>query len=427
MTLSHEQQAAFDLIESTDKNVLILGEPGVGKSVLIRALLETGSKYYTIAAPTGLAALNVKGKTLHSLCGINPSSGIFAQDYNRFTSNDNVRNYIHHRLKCLVIDEISMVRADMLDYIDRFLRECKGVDLPFGGVQIVAVGDFFQLPPVANAQDKKDLLAAGYSSEFAFSAKCFTSFSVVQLTTIHRQADPKFINILKAARVGKVNAKHLHTLNKQVGAPNDLRIRLVPINKQADEVNFTELAKIKMPVASYEAKKFGYWPQSPVNDLLQLKVGAQVLIKKNSANRPPNQRGEFHSRIVNGTLATVVELPNEDNKRVLVRLEDGSEEPIWLARWERSEKERVNNQWNERVVAWYEQYPLQLAWAISIHKSQGQTFEKVHIDGKKIFAPGQMYVALSRCKSIEGISFESQLTERMFFANKDVLKFTKQL
>lgn len=427
MTLSHEQQTAFDLIERSNKNILVIGEPGVGKSVLIRALLETGSKYYTIAAPTGLAALNVKGKTLHSLCGITASTGIFAPDYNRFTNNDNVRNYIRHRLAHLVIDEISMVRADMLDYIDRFLRECKGVNEPFGGVQIIAVGDFFQLPPVANTQDKKDLLAAGYTSEFAFSAKCFESFQVVQLTTVHRQADPKFIGILRAARVGKINAKHLHTLNKQVGTSKDLRVRLTPINKMADEVNTAELVKLDGKPFTSIGKKFGYWPQVPANEVLQLKVGAQVMVKKNSADRPPNTRGEFPSRVVNGTLGTVVELPTEENKRALIRLEDGTEVPIWLARYERSEKERVDGVWNETVVAWFEQYPLQLAWAISMHKSQGQTFDRVHIDGKRIFAAGQMYVALSRCKSIEGLSFESELTERMFFANKDVIKFTKQL
>jgi len=426
--LSREQQEAFNLIEGSSQNVLLIGKPGVGKSVLTRALSTTGQKYYTVGAPTGLAALNVGGKTLHSLFGISPSSGIFAADYNHFTTNDSVRNYIHHRLNHLIIDEISMVRADVFDYIDRELRSIKRVDAPFGGVQIIAVGDFFQLPPVAMTQDKKDLKAAGYASEFAFDSKIFAdNFKVIVLEEVHRQTDPKFITILNAARTGNINAKHIHELNKQVGVPKDLRIKLTPTNKQADLVNDAELRKLDGKAETYMGRKYGYWPQDPVSPTLSLKVGAQVMVKKNRADRPPGVKGDFTTDVVNGTLAKIISLPSKSQAHAVVETDAGKQVNIYMARWERTEKKKVGESWAHEVVAWYEQYPLQLAWAISMHKSQGQTFDKVHIDGTKVFADGQMYVAVSRCRTLEGLSFETPLKERMFFANKDVKRFIKKL
>lgn len=426
LTLSDEQQRAFDLIESTDQCQLIIGKPGVGKSVLIRHLTTVGQKHYVIAAPTGLAALNIGGKTLHSIFGITPSEGIFQRDYNRFTNNLNIINYIQHRVNHVIIDEISMVRADMLDYIDRELRQIKNVDKPFGGVQIIAFGDFFQLPPVAKSSDIKELKDAGYASEFAFDARVFKdNFNVTILNQVHRQSDPVFLSLLDSMRNDKVTAKHMVMLNKLVGSSNDLRIKLTPLNRQADVVNQSELKAIQQPSETYEATKFGYWPANPI-DQLTLKVGAQIMVKKNSADRPPQLRGAFDSKVVNGTLGKVIELPNEQQPYIKIELETGETANIYKARWERREKEKIDGVWSEKIVASYEQYPVQLAWAISIHKSQGQTFEKVHITPKSVFAAGQFYVALSRAKSLEGVLLDGPVSQRTFMVDKRVLQFVNQ-
>lgn len=432
-TLTVDQQRIVDLIENSDDNFLIHGKPGVGKSVLIRALRTTGKKYYTLGAPTGLAATNIGGKTLHALFGIPVSDGILEPDFNRFTTNTNVTNYIQHRIKHLIIDEISMVRVDVLDYVDRVLKYVKGNDLPFGGVQVIAVGDFFQLPPVVNAADRKALERVGYRSEFAFDAKCFSSFKPVILNEVLRQNDEVFIGILHAARTGRISNTQIAKLNTRVESCTDFRIKLTGTNRQADTVNQANLAAIGSPIYESQAKCFGTWPAYPVEQVLQLKIGAQVLIKKNSADKPPRVQGEratpFTSKVVNGTIGIIEELPNTEDevKKVMVRLQDDSIVPIYWARWERKEKERTEEGWTEKILASYEQFPLQLAWAISMHKSQGQSFTNVHIDASQIFAAGQLYVALSRARSLEGLSLQVPVTGQKFWASHRVLQFTKQI
>lgn len=426
-TLTLEQQKIVDLIENTDSNILVHGKPGVGKSVLVRALRENGSKHYSLGAPTGLAALNIGGKTLHSLFGIQPSDGAFAPDFNIFTNNDRVRSFVQYQVKHLIIDEISMVRADMLDYIDRELQHMKGNNLPFGGIQIICVGDFFQLPPVTRSTDKKQLQEYGYKSEFAFDAFAFKGFKTVSLNKVLRQSDEKFINLLHAARIGGTTAAHLKMLNAQVSNVTDFRIRLTATNPQAELVNLKQLSLLKEKEEKFEATKFGYWPQNPVEQTLVLKRGAQVLIKKNNADRPPSFKGESSGKIVNGTICKILELPTKENNFAVVELEDGSIHNIYKCRWELKEKQKVDGRWSEEVIATYEQLPFQLAWAISMHKSQGQSFDKVHIDASKIFAAGQLYVALSRARSLEGISLQVPITKDNFWADEDVLRFNKTI
>lgn len=445
--LTPDQQRCFDLIENTNDNYWILGKPGVGKSVLIRALTEMGMKHYVKAAPTGLAALNVGGKTLHSHFGIPVSSGIFAHDFNRFTNNPNVLNYVEHTVKHLIIDEVSMVRSDTLDFIDRFLRHVKRVDEPFGGIQVIAVGDFFQLPPIVNKADKDAMKLAGWRSEFAFDAKCAADFKPLILEEVLRQkGDDGFIKLLHSARTGDVLPKQLQLLNRRVERPTTPRLRLTGTNKQALEVNSRELNAIAQPVVEFHANNFGTWPEFPAETVLTLKVGAQVLIKKNGADRPPEMaKGKFNSEVVNGSLGIVVEIVEpkknaadqlEDDvignneqryAHVKVELRNGNVVPIYIARWERKEKERVNGQWQEKVLASFEQMPLQLAWAISMHKSQGQSFDFVHVDPSSIFAAGQLYVALSRARSLAGLSLESPCSTSKFWTNKRVLQWTKEI
>lgn len=424
MTLTRELQDTFNLVESTNDNILIHGKPGVGKSVLIRALQETGSKNYTLSAPTGLAALNIGGKTLHSLFGIGVSDGVFAPDFNNFTQSPNVLNHVMHRVNHLIIDEISMVRADMLDYLDRALQHIKGSDLPFGGIQVICVGDFFQLPPVTKTEDKKQLKEYGYESEFAFDAHSFRGFKTVNLTNVLRQTDNAFISLLHAARTGDLTAKHLKLLNKQVGKLTDFRINLASTNKLAEIINMKNLSLLKSEAVTFEADRYGWWPANPVEQTLTLKVGAQVIIKKNNSDKPPaKQNGMASGKIINGSICKIMELPTKEKDYTVVELEDGSTHNIYRQRWERKEKKQMGGKWVEETVATYEQLPFQLAWAISMHKSQGQSFDKLHIDASRIFAAGQLYVALSRARTLEGVSLQGPISASSFWADENVLRF----
>lgn len=441
VNLTANQMEVFNAIEQTSHNFLISGEPGVGKSVLIRYLVENGQKYYVLGAPTGLAALNIGGRTLHSIFRIPVSQGILHPTYNQFTLDDKTLNYIKYGIKHLIIDEVSMVRADAFDYIDRLMRMVKGVDRPFGGIQIIIVGDFFQLPPVVVREEVTQMKDAGYASPFVFSSHVFqNNFKVKFLSEVIRQkGDPEFLDILAAARYGHVNAKHVKRMNDQVGVSDGLRISLTGTNALAEQINKGRLRGIQGDSVKFTAQKYGEWPALPVDEFLELKIGAQVMVKMNRADRPPRYKGEFTSRVVNGSIGIVTDIydgavierkENESPDDVVagvpyvkIKLESGEEVKIWLKRWERKIKEKVGDEWDERIVASYEQIPLTLAWAISIHKSQGQTFDKVHIDATKIFAPGQLYVAFSRCRTLAGISLQDRVDSRKFFANRSVLNF----
>lgn len=431
LTPNKEQQTAFNLIENTNKNVLLCGKPGVGKSFLIRMLTELGRKSYTLAAPTGLAALNIatkfaNAKTLHSLFRLPVSGGIVAPNFNNFTIDDNTVKHIRYQIKHLIIDEISMVRADMFDYINRLLRFVKGVDTPFGGIQVICIGDFYQLPPIVQSFEQKQMNDVGYDSPFIFSAKCFKdNFEIFTLSEVMRQkGDPKFIDLLDNARTGYMTAKNIGDLNRVVKPADDLTIRLCGTNDLADEVNTKFLTAIDAPPFQYIGEKFGEWPALPVDPQLTLKVGAQVIVKVNAADRPPNFKGKFKSDIVNGTLGKVHKIiENDGERKVIIETIKGALVTIYTKRWERKVKVFENDAWEEKIVASYVQMPLQLAWAISIHKSQGQTFDKVHIDAAKIFAPGQLYVALSRCRSMKGLSLQSEVSARKFWANPKVVEF----
>lgn len=447
-TLTKNQRQCFDAVKFSNDNYLILGEPGVGKSVLIRALTddEDNQKEFTLAAPTGLAALNINGRTLHSIFKLPTSEGIIPPTYNYYLHDGAAFNFIKYRVKHLIIDEISMVRADAFDYIDRLLRHVKRVDKPFGGIQVVAIGDFYQLPPVVVGKlEASQMREAGYDTPFVFSSRVFKdNFKILTLNEVLRQkGDPAFIGILAAARTGSLHPSHARTLNTRVCQPDDLRIKLTCTNKEAEMINLKELEKLETKEILFEAQKFGEWPANPAEMELRLKVGAQVMVKMNGADKKPQKGisgGMQDSRVVNGTLGIITAI--HDNPKyegsgmevedfdeafapnVTIELDNGDIVPIYIKRWERKIKElNPEGNWEERVVASYEQMPLALAWAISIHKSQGQSFDKAHIDLKRVFAPGQAYVALSRVRSMAGISFEQGVTTSMFTSNEDVNAF----
>jgi GTPase SAR1 family protein len=435
VTLARKQQQIFDYIESTNDNVCVCGEPGVGKSVLIRALKENGQKRYILAAPTGLAALNIDdAKTLHSLFRLPVSQGIIHPSFDNYPTDPQVISFIKGVIKHLIIDEISMVRADMFDYLDRLLQYVNGNDKPFGGIQVIIIGDFFQLPPVVIAEEKVQLKEAGYQSPFVFDSFAFKSggFKIQQLNEVFRQkGDPEFLDLLGAAREGLVTQGHIKLLNTRVARLEGIRIALTGTNNQALNINMTKLKALGNPIKCFNASVFGQWPGSqsnptfPTDRELYLCVGAQVIVKKNGADCPPNIEGKFKPTVVNGTLGIVKEIA--ENKLLLEVIEKGKSREVWVYKqsWERKRKEQdvTTGKWSEVVIASFDQLPVSLAWAISIHKSQGQTFSEVHIDPSKIFAAGQMYVALSRCKTLAGITFESKLDSRKFFTDKNVLRF----
>ena len=428
-TLTKNQQRIFDLVESSNRNLLIMGKPGVGKSVLIRALTEAGQKNYILAAPTGLAALNIGGRTLHSIFRLPTSEGIIPESYDLFPTDDMTVNFIRFAIKALIIDEISMVRADTFDYIDRLLRHIKDKDEPFGGVQIIAIGDFFQLPPVVTSQERIQMKSV-YKSPFVFDSRAFETgdFEVVQLNEVLRQAnDPDFVELLDAAREAVVFNSHLTKLNKRVKQLEGVRISLVATSKEAQTINLIRLKSLGTEIKTYTANVFGYWPAYPTEVQLQLAVGAQVMVKMNRADVPDNIKQPMTSRVVNGTLGIVKELAPD---KVLIEVnEKGQQFEVWIYTKTNERKKKVRDEdgkWSEEVIASFVQVPLSLAWAISIHKSQGQTFSEVHINASKIFADGQFYVALSRSTSLEGITLESPVSARKFTTNKHVLKFNDQ-
>lgn len=433
--LTRLQNKVFELIEGTKQNIALMGKPGVGKSVLIRSLDNNGSKKYYKAAPTGLAAINVDGKTVHSMFGIPTSEGIIEETYNVFSVSIDNEKFIKYQVKHLIIDEISMVRCDQLDYIDRCLQQIKGKKLPFGGIQVIVVGDFFQLPPVTKPFELRQLYRAGYRSPFAFDAKVWKTFQVVELTEILRQKnDKQFIRLLHEARLGNVSAKLMVELNKQVHAnSHQLKPSLTATNWEADKINYKELDDIDETNFTFVANEFGKWLEMPVDKEVEVKIGAQVMVRKNGADIPPGRETRVTSKVVNGTMGVVVDIHQklgEDSTvdHVTIRDMKGNVHKIYTQRWERKVKEQdATGHWEEKVIASYEQMPIMLAWAMSMHKSQGQTFDFVHINADRVRMAGQLYVALSRCKTLKGVSLESRIHRDRFMVDKDVLRFNKTI
>lgn len=423
MPLTPKQQLIFTAVETSFDNFLILGKPGVGKSVLINALVDEGTKSYTIGAPTGIAAINVNGKTLHSLFKIPIyENGLIPPDI-RLPEREQLMHL--NGIKNLIIDEISMVRCDILDYIDRVLKHFHGNQHPFGGIQVIMVGDFCQLPPVVRKEDKADLVAYNYQTEFAFSAHCFDlkSLKIFELTDVLRQAgDHYFMEILSAARFGNVTKPMVEDLNKLCGTSKPGAIVLTSTNSQSDAINTNEMRRLNTESKLFKARVEGTWPATlyPLPEVVELKVGAQVMVKKNKANRPPKTKGEFESTVVNGTLGVIQSFGNQEE----VHLNSCT---IYRQDAERTVKEQVNGQWVKRTLGTYNQMPLVPAWAISMHKSQGISLDLVNIDPSRIFAPGQLYVALSRARTMQGITFLNQVDARKFTVNSYVRAFYESI
>jgi|CXWL01.1.fsa_nt_gi ATP-dependent exoDNAse (exonuclease V) alpha subunit len=407
---------AFDLLENTTQNIFLTGKAGTGKSTFLQYFRENTEKQIAVVAPTGVAALNVSGQTIHSLFRLSP----------RFVDQDAIkydRRKIFKELELLIIDEISMVRADVFDGINRFLQLARKNNEPFGGVQICAIGDLFQLPPIVS-NEEKEFFAQYYSSPFFFATKSYESakFQTIQFSTIHRQNDAVFINILNAIRSGNCNKDSLAILESRVkpkATPAQGTLVLTTTNALAENINSKRLAQLTADIHIYNGEIKGEFGMKgarlPSPEQLELKVGAQVMFVKNDSD----------GRWVNGTIGIVESLADEEIKvRVGDIIHDVEQEKWKTIGYEFSE---IEGKILEKTLGSYAQFPLMLAWAVTIHKSQGKTLDRVIIDlGSGAFAAGQLYVALSRCRTLSGIALKQPVTKNDIRCDASVTEFMQQ-
>jgi ATP-dependent DNA helicase PIF1 len=424
LELNEDFQYILDILEKTSNSLFVTGRAGTGKSTLLQLFRNTTRKKVVVLAPTGIAALNVGGQTIHSFCAFPP----------RFLTRRDIKKRtrfkkLYKRMEVCIIDEISMVRADLLDAIDKFFQINRDNLMPFGGVQMVFIGDLFQLPPVIASNVEQKYFEFSYGSPYFFSAKVFeTTFEVemMELRKVYRQEQRHFLRLLEAVRLKQADWEDIEDLNERYNPQfesNEFYITLSPRNYKVDEINKRELSNLVEISQIYFAKVKGEFDprQYPTKSELELKVGAQVMFIRND-----HENGKY----VNGTIGKVTELhPN----RIKVLIDDhGKKEEIEIgtAEWEilKYKASEENPQEIESdVVGTFEQFPLKLAWAVTIHKSQGKTFDNVIIDmGKGAFEHGQTYVALSRCRSLEGIVLKQKLTLRDIMVDERIVEFYEQ-
>ncbi len=410
--LSAEQKALFEVMEQTHQHLFISGRAGTGKSVLLRHFRENTKKRVVVAAPTGIAALNVRGQTIHSLFRLPPQ----LHSQGRLAPNSRVCSLLK-RIDTLIIDEISMVRADLLDAVDERLREALDTHQAFGGIQVIMFGDPYQLPPVVE-EGLVHYFEAIHGGHFFFNALAWqkAAFKIYELTQIFRQKDPMFRSILNAVRDGTVVEEQIEQLNARYGLPLPEKgtVTLAPTNALVTEINQRRLDQLKGKARQYTATITGEMKKSifPTEENLQLKKGAQIVILKNDKD----------GRWVNGTVGTIDELSDEQMKvrvnKSIYSLEKETWEEIVYTYDQGTQKVEM------RVASSFTQYPVRLAWALTIHKSQGQTYESVAIDlTTATFAAGQLYVALSRCVSLEGLYLKMPIKRGHIIVEPKVTEF----
>ena len=423
---NNDARMAWMFVEHTDRNVFLTGRAGTGKTTFLKYVREHTNKRTVVTAPTGVAAINAGGVTLHSFFQLSLGplvpEAIRESDYTHRFNKTKIN--IIKTLDLLVIDEISMVRADVLDAVDLVLRRFRRHDLPFGGVQLLLIGDMQQLPPVVK-DDEHSLLAAHYSSPFFFCSKALqmTNLISIELKKIYRQQDQEFISLLNAVRDNKVDEAVLAKLNSRVDekAENEEgTIALCTHNASANKINDDRINELEGEEYVFEATIYGVFNESlyPVDKELVLKEGAQVMFCKND-----NISHEFF----NGKIGVVESI---DGKDIFVRcIEDGELVKVPVMTWDNI-KYTIDNETGkikEHKEGSFSQYPLRLAWAITIHKSQGLTFDKVMIEANRAFSHGQVYVALSRCRTLEGIRLLKPIPSSSLITDGAVSEFTEHV
>jgi ATP-dependent DNA helicase PIF1 len=420
VSLAPEQQAVFDRIETTRENIFVTGRAGTGKSTLLNHLSWHTSKQLVICAPTGVAALNVGGQTIHSLFRL-PIGVIADHDIEQ---NGELKKLLN-TIDTLVIDEVSMVNADLLDAIDRSLRQARQRQHEaFGGVQVVLFGDPYQLAPVPGQGDERAYFEDRYRSAWFFDANVWddADLSIYELTSIHRQHEDDFKFMLNAVRHGQVTAEIAQRLN-EVGArpvPTDDVITLATTNATVTRINASELAKLPGRVLTAKAEISGEFGGGtfPADAELDLKVGARVMFLRNDT-------GGDGQRWVNGSVGTVLKIEST----VWVEI-DGDRHEVRPAVWEKFKYSYspLTKSLRKDVVAEFTQFPLRLAWAVTIHKSQGKTYDRAVVDlGQRSFAPGQTYVALSRISTLDGLYLSRPLRPSDIIVDESVVRFMSRV
>ena len=431
---NEEMQKVLQLVEYTNSSLFLTGKAGTGKSTLLRYICSHVKKKHVVLAPTGIAAINVGGSTLHSFFKL-PFHPLLPND-TRF-SERNIRETLKYtgekrkiirEVELIIIDEISMVRADIIDFIDKVLRiYTRNRYEAFGGKQMLFVGDIFQLEPVIK-EDERQMLRPWYPSLFFFDALIFRNFPLVsiELRKVYRQNDDQFITILDHIRTNYVHRDELSLLNQRVGQPmtndGELAITLSSRRDTVDFINERQLRDLPGDVVTLKGSIDGEFPVNslPTSIDLELKVGAQVIFVKNDMER----------RWVNGTLGmvTMIDVGEDGTEILTVRTDSGVEYEVTREVW--SNMRYTFNEKEEKIeeeeIGRFIQFPLRLAWAITIHKSQGLTFKHVNIDlTGGAFAGGQTYVALSRCESLEGISLKEPIRNSDIFVRPEVVRFSR--
>ena len=412
---------AQDLLERSNRNVFITGKAGTGKSTLLKWFRQTTTKKVAVLAPTGVAALNVKGQTIHSFFGFKPD---ITPD--KIRKRKTSRQSVYQVVEAIIIDEVSMVRADLLDCVDRFMRlNGPRPGEPFGGVQMIFFGDLYQLPPVITGEEKK-VFDTLYETPYFYSARAFVDFEVdiLELEKVYRQREQEFLDILNAIRNNSVTNGELAKLNvrynpKTAASPGEGYICLTTTNAAAGAINNDRLDSLPGHTQCFKAViegKFGreYYPTSVD---LELKAGAQVMLLNN----------DFQGRWVNGSIGRIISIdPGDDSGDYVIRVELNEGQTVNVTRhtWEIYRFYVEDRQLLSESVGSFTQYPMMLAWAVTIHKSQGKTFDKVVVDiGNGAFACGQTYVALSRCTTLDGLILKKPILPRHIMTDRRIESF----
>lgn len=418
--LSIDQKLALEQIPDMStygRCIFITGRAGTGKSTVLRELALKSPMKKVVLAPTGLAAINAGGQTIHSFFNFKLGPLEDDPDLCHMFKKGGQKHRLIKNLECLIIDEVSMVRADVMDAIDYSLRENRDIDEPFGGLTVICFGDLWQLEPVVQTGAEEEMIAHRYASPFFFDSDVVreTSLDVYELQTVHRQKDdPEFLYALNLLRKGDMS--ELDFFNSRVNAqlPSSNVLTLTATNAKANAINLGTLARLNGRAAVYKGEADGdFGKDFPVDPLLTLKVGAQIMFVKNSIEW------------VNGSLGTVLAMEPDE---LTVLLDDGRTVSVQRESWEKTKYtwDGYSGRIDRTPVGTYVQFPVKLAWAVTIHKSQGLTFDRVRIDmDTKAFAHGQLYVAMSRCRTLNGISLKRPISMDDCIVSSRILEFER--